>query len=155
MSASLEVEVLTWPDGSLVDVESIRANTDAAQAVAETNPEDRTIRTPDWALAELARVSYHAARMVVVIARAEELKRSAATRLARAKANARLDVRTLPPAVQTARIVLTVTAEQDDYDVTVTAFEYARRIGNLLSDYTGRVQSMAKLVAITYQQGGA
>lgn len=155
MSASLEVEVLTWPDGSLVDVESIRANTDAAQRIAETDPEDRTIRTPDWALGELARVSHHAARMVVVIAHAEELKRAAATRLARAKANARLEFKGLPAAQQTARIVLAVVTEQDDYDVTVTAFEYARRIGNLLSDYTGRVQSMAKLVAVTYQQGGA
>ncbi|QYF98485.1 hypothetical protein [Microbacterium sp. PAMC21962] len=150
-----EVDVLTWPDGTLVDVESIRANTDAAQKVAETNPADRSIRTPDWALDELTRVSYHAARMVVVIAHAEELKRTAATTLARAKATARIALKDLPAAHQTARIVLAVEVEQDAYDVAVTAFEYARRIGNLLSDYTSRVQSMAKLIDITYQQGGA
>lgn len=148
-------DILAWPDGTLVDVDSVRAHADAAQRVAETDPADREIRTPDWALGELARVSFHAARMVVVIAHAEELKRRAATRLERAKATARVTYRQLPVAQQTARIVLATVEEKGEYDDAVVAFEYTRRIGNLLSDYTGRVQSMAKLVGITYQQGGA
>ncbi|MEV8023694.1 hypothetical protein [Microbacterium sp. NPDC080220] len=147
-------EALTWPDGTLVDVDSIRANTDAAQQVAEPDPADRALRSPDWVIGELATVSHHAARMVVVIARAEELKRAASTALARRKAQLRWDHRALPAAQLTAKITLGCADEQDEYDRTVIAFEYARRIGNLLKDYTSRVQTIGKQVELVYRDAG-
>lgn len=144
------VEVLTWPNGELVDAASIEAFADEARLVAAARIEDDEIRTPDWVISELAKVSRHAALMVTVIMNAETLKRQAATRLARAKAAARVKYSRLPGPQQTARIVLDTVDEQDAYDVAVAAFEYARRIGNLLSDYTSRVQTIGKQVELTY-----
>jgi len=145
-----EVELLTWPNGGLVDAQSIEAYADEARALAASPLDEQEIRTPDWVIGELAAVSRHAARMVLVILNAETFKRRAATRLARAKATARVKHQGLPAALATARIVLDTAAEQDEYDTAVAAFEYARRIGNLLKDYTGRVQSIGKQVELTY-----
>ena len=145
-----EVELLTWPNGELVDAQSIEAYADEARALAASPLDEQEIRTPDWVIGELAAVSRHAARMVLVILNAETFKRRAATRLARAKATARVKHQGLPAALATARIVLDTAAEQDEYDTAVAAFEYARRIGNLLKDYTGRVQSIGKQVELTY-----
>ncbi|WP_374978134.1 hypothetical protein ACEYYH_10660 [Microbacterium trichothecenolyticum] len=144
------VEVATWPNGEVVDAASVEAFAEESRLVAAALFEDDQIRTPDWVITELALVSRHASRMVKVIMNAETLKRQAATKLARAKAQARLDHAKLPSTQQTAQIVLATVEEQDEYDVAVAAFEYARRIGNLLSDYTGRVQSIGKQVELTY-----
>ncbi|GAA4762360.1 hypothetical protein [Microbacterium gilvum] len=144
-------ELLVWPNGELVDVASIEAYAEEARVVASHSLDDGTIRTPDWVIGELAKVSKVASKMVVVILRAEEHKRAAATRLERAKARKRVRVAHLPAAQQTAQIVLATQEEKDAYDDAVTAFEYARRIGNLLSDYTGRVQSIGKQVELTYR----
>ncbi len=143
-------ELLTWPTGDLVDAASIEAYADEARVVASAVLEDDVVRTPDWVITELQRVSRYASQMVLVIMNAETLKRRAAARLARAKAAARVKYSKLPAAQQTARIVLDTVAEQDEYDVAVAAFEYSRRIGNLLSDYTSRVQSIGKQVELTY-----
>jgi hypothetical protein len=151
---STEVEAtLVWPNGQLVDVASIEGYADEARVLAMSVLEDGEVRTPDWVIAELAAVSAHAARMVLVILNAETLKRQAATKLARAKAEARVKHQALPAALATARIVLDTAAAQDEYDVAVAAFEYARRIGNLLKDYTGRVQSIGRQVELTYSLG--
>lgn len=147
---SEELVPLTWPDGSFVELDAIRANTDAAQQVAECDPSDM-IRTPDWVIGELQLVSHHAARMVVVIERAEAYKRRAATVLERARARARWENRAMPAAHLASHVVLVTADEKDDYDAAVIAFEYARRIGNLLKDYTGRVQSIGRLVESTYR----
>lgn len=152
MSDELEHEepVLTWPDGVLVDVESIEAFAEEARQVAASPLDDGEIRTPDWVIGELSRVSQSAARMVLVIMNAEQFKRRAGTRLARAKASARWSSRRLSAPQQSAQVVMSTTVEQDEYDAAVAAFEYARRVGNLLKDYTGRVQSIGKQVELTY-----
>lgn len=150
MSAIEADELLTWPNGEQVDAASIEAYADEARVVASARIEADEIRTPDWVISELAKVSQHAALMVEVIMRAETLKRQASKRLARAKAEARVKYARLVPTQQTARIVLDTIEEQDEYDVAVAAFEYARRIGNLLSDYTSRVQTIGKQVELTY-----
>lgn len=144
-------EVLAWPNGELVDVASIEAYAEDARRVAESPLDDGQIVTPDMVVSELGRVSVHASRLVKVIHLAEAHKRRASTRLNRAKAEARITHGSLPASQQTARIVLDVAALQDEYDDAVTAFEYARRIGNLLSDYTGRVQSIGKQVELMWR----
>jgi hypothetical protein len=158
MSADIAVpdvdELLFWPNGDLVDVESIQGYADEARLLASSALEDGEIRTPDWCVGELAAVSGMAARMTLVILKAEALKRQVATRLARAKATARLKYSNLPPTLQTAHIVLDTADLQDEYDVAVTAFEYARRMGNLLSDYTSRVQTMGKQIELTWVAPG-
>lgn len=151
---TVDADALTWPNGEVVDVESIEGYAEDARIVATSPLEDGVIRTPDWVMGELANVSRHAARMVLVIHQAEAFKRRAATVLERARAQARVDHAELPPAQQTARIVLAVVEEKRAYDDAVVAFEYARRIGNLLSDYTGRVQSIGKQVELVYRDAG-
>ena len=148
---SVAEEPLVWPNGEVVDVESIEGYAEDARVVAMAATEDGVIRTPDWVMEELANVSRHAARMVVVIHQAEAFKRRAATELERARAAARVEHSGLPQTQQTARIALAVIDEKRAYDDAVVAFEYARRIGNLLSDYTGRVQSIGKQVELTYR----
>ncbi|MFF2631993.1 hypothetical protein ACFVR6_03830 [Microbacterium sp. NPDC058021] len=151
---NVDSDLLTWPNGELVDVESIEGYAEDARIVATSPLEDGVIRTPDWVMGELANVSRHAARMVLVIHQAEAFKRRAATELERARARARVEHAGMPPAQQTARIVLAVLEEKRAYDDAVVAFEYARRIGNLLSDYTGRVQSIGKQVELVYRDAG-
>lgn len=146
-------ETLTWPDGEVVELAAIRANADAAQQVAES-PLDSGICTPDWVIQQLQLVSHHAGRMVVVIERAEAYKRRAATALEQAKAKVRWENRAMPAAHLAARVVLDTAEQKDEYDAAVIAFEYARRIGNLLKDYTGRVQSIGKQVELTYRHDG-
>lgn len=156
MSDEIEQEeVLTWPNGELVDVASIEAYAEDARRVADAGLHVEAIRTPDWVIDELANVSSHAAKMLVVILNAETHKRRCATKLNRAKANARWEHRDLPAALVPSRVVLDTAAEQDEYDLAVAAFEFARRVGNLLKDYTSRVQTIGKQVEITYRHGGA
>lgn len=152
MSDDLQ-EPLTWPNGVLVDVESIEGYADEARVVAMSTLEDGEIRTPDWVVSELAQVSTIAARMVLVILNAETLKRRIATKLEKARAEARLEYADLPAAVQSARVVLAVADLKDEYDVAVAAFEYARRTGNLLKDYSSRLQTIGKQVELTYSHG--
>ena len=151
--AQLEDAPLVWPTGELVDVASIEAYAEDARIVA-TPLEDNTIRTPDWVIGELAAVSRHASRMVLVILNAETFKRRAATKLERARAKARWENRNRPPSQISARVVMATEAEKDEYDAAVAAFEYSRRVGNLLKDYTGRVQSIGKQVELA-MRGGA
>lgn len=144
---------LVWPDGSLVDVESIEEYTEQARAVAHPL-DDGMIRTPDWSIAALTEVSRWSSRMIVVIANAEELKRETKAVLDEKRAQALLDVAGVPVREQGPRVVLAVAEERRAYDRAAVAFEKARRVGNLLKEYTGRVQSIANLVKLTYQQGG-
>lgn len=151
-------DVIVWPNGEVVTPESVEAYADAARNVA-TPPRlrDGQIRTPDWAIGQLITVSEEAARMVLVILRAEELKREAGTALARVKASARLaafDSRE-PGVVQSARVVQASVEAQEAYDRAVIAFEYARRVGNLLKDHTSRLQTIKNLIGMTYDGGGA
>lgn len=148
-------EILTWPNGEVVDTASIEAYAEDARRVADTSLGDEALRTPDWVIDELALVSTHAARMLVVILNAETHKRRCATRLERAKAHVRWENRALPAAQIASRVVLDTKAEKDEYDVAVAAFEFARRVGNLLKDYTSRVQTIGKQVEITYRHGSA
>lgn len=148
-------EMLVWPNGDEVTTASIEAYAEDSRRVADTSLHAEAIRTPDWVIDELATVSTHAAKMLVVILNAETHKRRCATKLERAKANARWEHRNLPATLVPARVVLDTTAEKDEYDLAVAAFEFARRVGNLLKDYTSRVQTIGKQVEITYRHGGA
>lgn len=149
-----EDQQLVWPTGEPVDVDSIEGYAEDARVVAMAPLEDGVIRTPDWVMDELADVSRQAGRMVFVIHQAEALKRRAGTELERARAVARVKYSTLPATQQTAKIALDVLDQKRAYDDAVVAFEYARRIGNLLSDYTGRVQSIGKQVELVYRGEG-
>ncbi|MFJ4174030.1 hypothetical protein [Microbacterium sp. NPDC089696] len=150
-----ELTPVVWPNGDQVDFDSIEAYAEDARRVAESNLDDGVVRGPDWVIAELELISAHAARMVLVIMNAETLKRRTATKLARAKANARIAHARKVPTLQTAHIVVDTAELQDEYDVAVAAFEYARRVGNLLAGYTTRVQSIGRQVEITYSLAGA
>lgn len=147
-------EVLTWPTGEVVDVESVEAYTEDARRVAHPL-DDGSIRTPDWVIEALADVSRWAARMVLVIENAEALKRDASAELADARAQAVLDTAEFPAREQSSRVRLATVEQRKAYDRAVVAFEKARRVGNLLSDYSSRVQSIKNMVELTYRHGSA
>lgn len=143
----------TWPGGELVTVESIEAYAEDARLVAESPLDTDELWTPDDVAAALQAVSKQASRMVRVIHEAEEFKRRAAIRLERAKAAARVANAHLPAAQQTAAVVLATVDEKDAWADAAIAFEYARRVGNLMKDYTLRVQSIGKQMELMYTKG--
>lgn len=153
LQAAEQDAAVTWPDGTVVDFETIDHWTSEASGVA--HPLDNNqIRTPDWVIDNLAEVSRWAERMVTVIATAEEFKRKASADLADARAQAVLDMAEHPTREQASRVRLATVEQRKTYDRAVVAFEKARRVGNLLSDYTSRLQSIGKQVEITYRHGG-
>lgn len=146
-------DVLVWEDGTLIDVDTIEAFTEEARLVA--HPLDgSTIRTPDSLIRDLDDASRWAARMVAIIATAEELKRQASGELGDAKAQAVIDMASYPVREQPSRVRLATVEQRKAYDRAVVAFEKARRVGNLLSDFTSRLQTIGKQVEITYRHGG-
>lgn len=149
-----EVERLVWPTGEPVDVASIEGYTQDARAAVHPLDES-SILTPDELVRQLAEVARWASRMTTVIKNAEAHKRLAAAERDEARAQAVLDVAGNPVREHSARVTLAIAEQRRIYDAAVVAFEEARRVGNLLSDHSSRLQSMAKLVRVTYEQGGA
>lgn len=146
-------DVLVWEDGTLIDADSLDMFTEEARLFA--HPADSTeIRTPEWVIDTLADASRWAARMVAIIATAEEIKRNASADLADARAQAVIDMAGYPVREQPSRVRIATVSERKAYDRAVVAFEKARRVGNLLSDYTTRLQSIGKQVLVTCQHGG-
>ena len=146
-------DVLVWEDGTIIDVDSLDAYTEEARLIA--HPLDSaSIRTPDWVIDALNDASRWAARMVAIIATAEEIKRQKSAELADARAQAVIDTAGFPTREQASRVRLRTVKEREAYDRAVVAFEKARRVGNLLSDYTSRLQSIGKQIEITYRNGG-
>lgn len=142
----------TWPDGSVVDFESLEKYTEEAREVA--HPLDTTtVRTPEWVVQSLLEVSIWHARMPLITAAAEELKRLASAELAEAKAQAVIDTAGFPAREQASRVRIATAEKHRAYDRAVVAFEKARRVGNLLSDYTSRLQTMARHVELSYRIG--
>ncbi len=148
--------LLAWPGGEPVDIDSIEGYTADARASvrAAAHPLDEgKVLAPDDVAHQLIEVSKWAERMVVVIRMAEAHKRMCAVEKDEARAQAVLDVATFPAREHSARVTLTVMEERRRYDAAVVAFEEARRVGNLLSDHTSRLQSIGKLIGVTYQGG--
>lgn len=141
---------LVWPNGEVVTVESIEGYTEDARIVAHPL-DDAAIRTPDWVIVQLADVSRWAARMPKLTAMAEALKKERKRELDEKRAQAVLDVAEHPTREHTARVTLAVVEERRAYDRAAVAFEEARRVGNLLSDYTSRLQTIGKQVELTYR----
>lgn len=157
MSDHLQVirrgDVLVWEDGSLIDVDTLEAFTEEARLVA--HPLDsKSIRTPDSVIHDLDDASRWAARMVAIIATAEELKRQASGELGDAKAQAVIDMAGYPVREQPSRVRLATVEQRKAYDRAVVAFEKARRVGNLLSDFTSRLQTIGRQVELTFRIGG-
>lgn len=151
MTEVVEVEPLLWPTGEPVDIESIEGYTQDARAAVHPL-DDSSILTPDELVRQLADVSRWASRMTTVIKNAEAHKRLSAAEKDEARARAVLEVGQYPAREQSARISLAIAPERRTYDAAVVAFEEARRVGNMLSDHSSRLQSMAKLVRLTYEQ---
>lgn len=153
MTEVVEVEPLTWPTGEPVDIESIEGYTSDARSVA--HPLDtHELLTPDEVVRQLNEVSRWAERMVVVIKKAQAHMRLCSAERDEARAQAVLDVAAHPAREHSARVTLATKEERRMYDAAVVAYEEARRVGNLLRDHSMRLQSIGKLVGLTYQNGG-
>ncbi|MDF2916596.1 MAG: hypothetical protein K0S70_813 [Microbacterium sp.] len=150
----MSAEALVWPTGEPVTVESIEGYTQDARSVA--HPLDtRDVLTPDEVIRQLNEVSRWAERMVTVIKMAQAHMRLCSAERDEARAQAVLDVASHPAREHSARVTLATKNERRLYDAAVVAYEEARRAGNLLKEHSMRLQSIAKLVGLTYQQGGA
>lgn len=146
-------DVLVWEDGTLIDVDTLDAFAEEARMVA--HPLDGSgIRTPDSVIRDLDDASRWASRMVAIIATAEEIKRQKSGDYQDARAQAVLDTAGFPVREQPSRVRLATVDARKEYDRAVVVFEKARRVGNLLSDYTTRLQSIGKQVEVTYRHGG-
>lgn len=143
------LELPTWPNGEVVTVESIEGYAEDARLIAHPLDDD-TIQTPDWVVGQLADASRWATRMVKVIEMAETLKRLTKLELDEARAQATLDVAGYPLREQSSRVMLATVEQRKAYERAAVAYEKARRVGNLLKDHTGRVQSIGKQVELTY-----
>jgi hypothetical protein len=141
---------MVWPNGEVVTIESVEGYTEDARLAAHPLDDD-TIRTPDWLIAELAEVSRWAARMPKLAELADALKKERKREYDDARARAVIDAAEYPVREQSARITLAVTVQREAYDRASVAFEKARRVGNLLKDYTGRLQSIGRQIELTYR----
>ncbi|WP_323985925.1 hypothetical protein [Microbacterium plantarum] len=148
-----EDQSLVWPNGEMVTVESVEGYTEDARVVAHPL-DDAQILTPDWVISQLTDVSRWAARMPKLTAKAEALKKDRKRELDAKRAQAVLDVAKYPVREHSARVTLAIAEERRAYDRAAVAFEEARRVGNLLSDYTSRLQSIGKQVELVYRGEG-
>lgn len=153
MSQVIEA-TLVWPTGEPVDIASIEGYTNDARSAA--HPLDTNeVLTPDEVVRQLNEVSRWAQRMTRVIRMAQAHVRLCSAERDEARAQAVLDVAKYPAREQSARVTLATKEERRMYDAAVVAFEEARRVQNLLKEHSMRLQSIGKLVGLTYQHGGA
>jgi hypothetical protein len=146
-------ETLVWPNGELVDIESIEGYAEDARMVAHPL-DDNQIRTPDWVIEQLADTSRWASRMVKVIRMAEALKQERKDDLDDLRAKAVIDVAGYPAREQASRVLIATKDARRAYHRAQVAFEEARRVGNLLVTYSSRLQSIGRQVELTYRHGG-
>ncbi|MFT4281219.1 hypothetical protein [Microbacterium sp.] len=145
-----DLDVVTWPNGVVVDAATVLREVDAVRAVcAIAWIDDSTILTPDQVAAELVQASQAAARHLVVTTVAARLKRATS----RALQDKRDDL--TARGVSPLEVRRQTRDEKRAYDEAAEAAEAARRAGNLLSDHTSRLQSIGNRVDVTYRVGGA
>lgn len=118
---------------------------------------DSEIRTPDWIIHQLDDVAAAAGRMVLVVKEADVIRRSAARALAKAQARAQRTAAAEGGRVadKAARVEELTENEADEADVAEAAYQYARSIARLVEERKSAVQTMARMVELTYQLAGS
>ncbi|GGH33988.1 hypothetical protein [Microbacterium album] len=144
--------------------------TDPASAVAWSHyvrekvtptPDPSHIVAPDDVIAELQNLKAAAGRMVLVVKEADDLRGTAARALARATAKAQMQVREEAKAEKltvdekAARVEQLTATEADEAAVAERAYQYARSVARLVDDQKSAVQTIARLVELTFSLAGS
>lgn len=124
-------------------------------------PDLSRVVTPDDVIAELQNLKAAAGRMVLVVKEADEIRGNAARALAKAVAKAQMTVRDeakvdkLTVDEKAARVEELTAGEADGAAVAERAYQYARSVARLVDDQKSAVQTIARLVELTYQLAGS
>ena len=118
---------------------------------------DSEIRGPDWIIHALDDVAAAAGRMVLVVKEADMIRRTAGRDLAKARAMAQRKAAEEGGRVadKEARVEELTEGEADAADVAEAAYQYARSIARLVEDRKSGVQTMARMVELTYSLAGS
>lgn len=118
---------------------------------------DSEIRGPDWIIHSLDDVAAAAGRMVLVVKEADLIRRTAARELAKARARAQRKAAEEGGRVadKEARVEELTEVEADAADVAEAAYQYARSIARLVEERKSGVQTMARMVELTYSLAGS
>lgn len=124
-------------------------------------PDPAHIVTPDDVIAELQNLKAAAGRMVLVVKEADEIRGDAARAIAKATAAAQMKVRDeareekLTVDEKAARVEQLTSSEADAAAVAERAYQYARSVARLVDDQKSAVQTIARLVELTYSLAGS
>ena len=117
---------------------------------------DSVVRGPDWVIHELENVSAAAGVMVLVVKDADRVRRAAVRDLAKARARAQETAKAEGGRVAdiAARVEALTEDEADAADVAEAAYEYARSVARLVEGRKSAVQTIGRMVEITYSLAG-
>lgn len=141
---------------SIVDAASADAWSHHIRRLVTTTPDPSHVTTPDDVIADLQALRAAAGRMVIVVKSADDVRGGAVRALAKAKARAQMTVRDeaqeekLTVDERAARVEQLTETEADAEAVAERAYQYARSVARLVDDQKSAVQTIARLVELTY-----
>lgn len=145
----------------ITDAASVNAWAHYLRDKVTTTPDPERIVTPDDVIRELENLKAAAGRMVLVVKEADDIRGDAARKLARAIAAAQMKVREeaqtekLTVDEKAARVEQLTADEADNAAVAERAYQYARAVARLVDDQKSAVQTIARLVELTYSLAGS
>jgi hypothetical protein len=142
---------------SIVDPASANAWADHVRKRVTPTLEDSEVRGPDYVIAELERISAAAGVMVVVVRDADVVRRDTARVLATARAHAQSVAAAEGGRVadKAAKVELAIAAEAEAADLAEIALEYAKSVARLVESRKSSVQTIGRMVEITYSLAGS
>jgi len=142
---------------NIVDAQSVNAWADYVRDRVTPTPDPNEIVTPDMVIQELRNSAAAAGRMVLVVKDADRIRREKARALARAQAAAQRTAAAEGGRVadKAARVIELTENEADEADVADAAYEYARNVSRLVDGQKSAIQTIARMVELTYQLAGS
>jgi|GEM_PF-2978365 len=145
---------------AITDPQSANAWSHYVRDKITPTPDTSRIVGPDDVIAELQNLKAAAGRMVLVVKEADEIRGATARGLARATATAQMKVRDeareekLTVDEKAARVEQLTADAADGAAVAERAYQYARSVARLVDDQRSAVQTIARLVELTYSLAG-
>lgn len=125
------------------------------------SPDPSHIVAPDEVIGKLQDLMAAAGRMVIVVKAADDIRGRTARAHARAVASAQMTVRAesqeskLTVDEKAARVEQLTADQSDEAAVAERAYQYARSVARLVDDQKSAVQTIARLVELTYSLAGS
>lgn len=141
----------------ITDAVSANQWTEYVRAKITPDTVDSEIRGPDWIIHALDDVGAAAGRMVLVVKEADRVRGEASRALVKAQARAQLQVKDEQLRVdeKAARVVEITEVESEAAAVAESAYQYARSVARLVEERKSAVQTMARMVELSYQLAGS